>query len=1027
MTSRLGVAWSGRAVCVRARGCRGVRSVGAVVLAACAWPAAYVSPAAGQTFVWIGGQTLNWNQADNWQPAQVPGVDVTGANVVVQTAGGVVQATSTMTLGDLITDVPVRFWGITAIVNTATVTDLILQNATFDVQDVIFNGTTQWNYGLLQGGPGSPAVNQGLILFPTGLGTGTKEIRRKKLTNLAAVEQASGITVTADAEIDNQGQWDLFSNNSSFTNFTPGLGGALFKNSGTLRRNPHGAAIGGSTFSIPFENTGTVVADGVGAEVHLQGGSKVGGSYNVADGGHIRFGFAGAVMHELDSHAQFNGLGEVRINSGVGGSFHIKKEGTLFAAVNPSGTGQGFHVTGGYPILLDGTIHNSGTMRWSQSSISGQGRINNDALLNIAGGTPLEVKLVNMDGGEVRQTSNCFLGSNIEIDNQEGATWFMIDGHLLPQGGSSGNLFRNRGNLTRGPNGNGANLSLALPLLLDGGEIEVHGGGGLRITAGGELKSGTFRVPADGLNLTMESGVYLVTGGVSVDQGSFTGAFRLSATAELRMSGGNFTNNWSTVTSGGTNIEGAITSVGGGGEFINNGKVRLNHGARIGTSAIPAGTYRTHVNTTIDAGFLVEVRGTLFNHGVVIHYGNVHLHGGSVDNVQGGTYLFPQGNSTMHGFGAGAVFNNRQGAKLTRGTGAGQTNFSGTAVLNNEGTVEVKGGTLSVGNCAQVVGNTLTGGHWVIHNPGVLQLGQGVTVLGAGANVELKDGFGPNLWSGMSPATLERNSNLTLDQASMQLPSLHNQGTVHLLPGGSAVIAGPTTNPGGVIIIEPGGNLNSQGPLTNDEDKGILGEIEEVIVISLAGSGGGAQPMITTPALNNNALLIPGGRNAPGPFNLTGTLNQGANGRIHIELGGTVPITEHDQMRIYDGDANLAGVLVVELLAEFAPRAGATFDVLTVTNGSVSGAFDAIHPPPGHRFSATYATDRVVLIYDGASPPGDLNGDGVVNVFDLLILLGAWGPCPPAEPGADGSCPADLHGDGAVDVFDLLILLGNWG
>lgn len=52
--------------------------------------------------------------------------------------------------------------------------------------------------------------------------------------------------------------------------------------------------------------------------------------------------------------------------------------------------------------------------------------------------------------------------------------------------------------------------------------------------------------------------------------------------------------------------------------------------------------------------------------------------------------------------------------------------------------------------------------------------------------------------------------------------------------------------------------------------------------------------------------------------------------------------------------------------------------------------------------------------------PGDLNGDGVVNVSDMLLLLAAWGQC-------DGDCPADLNGDGVVDVSDLLILLSNWG
>jgi subtilisin family serine protease len=57
-----------------------------------------------------------------------------------------------------------------------------------------------------------------------------------------------------------------------------------------------------------------------------------------------------------------------------------------------------------------------------------------------------------------------------------------------------------------------------------------------------------------------------------------------------------------------------------------------------------------------------------------------------------------------------------------------------------------------------------------------------------------------------------------------------------------------------------------------------------------------------------------------------------------------------------------------------------------------------------------------------ASPPGcvgDLNGDGSVDVLDLLILLDAWGPA----AGHD----ADLNGDDAVDVLDLLILLDAWG
>ena len=56
-------------------------------------------------------------------------------------------------------------------------------------------------------------------------------------------------------------------------------------------------------------------------------------------------------------------------------------------------------------------------------------------------------------------------------------------------------------------------------------------------------------------------------------------------------------------------------------------------------------------------------------------------------------------------------------------------------------------------------------------------------------------------------------------------------------------------------------------------------------------------------------------------------------------------------------------------------------------------------------------------------PVGDLDGDGLVAVPDLLALLATWGACP-APP---ASCPADIDGDGVVGAADLLVLLGNWG
>jgi len=72
---------------------------------------------------------------------------------------------------------------------------------------------------------------------------------------------------------------------------------------------------------------------------------------------------------------------------------------------------------------------------------------------------------------------------------------------------------------------------------------------------------------------------------------------------------------------------------------------------------------------------------------------------------------------------------------------------------------------------------------------------------------------------------------------------------------------------------------------------------------------------------------------------------------------------------------------------------------------------------------AVAVTPGPFTIFNPNLIPGDVNGDGVVNTDDLLLLLESWGPCP--DPPAD--CPADFDGNGVVNTADLLILLAHWG
>jgi hypothetical protein len=94
------------------------------------------------------------------------------------------------------------------------------------------------------------------------------------------------------------------------------------------------------------------------------------------------------------------------------------------------------------------------------------------------------------------------------------------------------------------------------------------------------------------------------------------------------------------------------------------------------------------------------------------------------------------------------------------------------------------------------------------------------------------------------------------------------------------------------------------------------------------------------------------------------------------------------------------------------------FVALAIGSGlTTPGAFQEQHPGGGAAYVARWDMQDPPM----TAHPSDINGDGVVDVLDLLILLDAWGACKSCD------CPADLNGDCAIDVLDLLFLLDNWG
>jgi len=101
-------------------------------------------------------------------------------------------------------------------------------------------------------------------------------------------------------------------------------------------------------------------------------------------------------------------------------------------------------------------------------------------------------------------------------------------------------------------------------------------------------------------------------------------------------------------------------------------------------------------------------------------------------------------------------------------------------------------------------------------------------------------------------------------------------------------------------------------------------------------------------------------------------------------------------------------------------------DVPTISNTiicgnsdeQVGGDVDEINYEWGNCIAESCNDSNGDEIPDECKCLADINGDGYVNISDLLIVIDQWGL---------PNSPADLNQDGIVDVSDLLIVVGNWG
>jgi len=151
------------------------------------------------------------------------------------------------------------------------------------------------------------------------------------------------------------------------------------------------------------------------------------------------------------------------------------------------------------------------------------------------------------------------------------------------------------------------------------------------------------------------------------------------------------------------------------------------------------------------------------------------------------------------------------------------------------------------------------------------------------------------------------------------------------------------------------------------------------------------------------------------------TLGPGA--RVLYESSGQQPGVATDLLFV-DGEIDLNGSLILTLKDGFQPSLGLVLSMVQA-NGQISGTFSNFVLPDisgkGIAWNVVQNDQNLLLsvIFDPSEIMADVNGDGAVNFLDLLAILLAFGPCPPAP----AACPADLNGDGVVDFTDVVFWL----
>jgi hypothetical protein len=517
--------------------------------------------------------------------------------------------------------------------------------------------------------------------------------------------------------------------------------------------------------------------------------------------------------------------------------------------------------------------------------------LGNGGEINLAYGATLRAR-TNPANGIALGNAGVITLNGINNGNIGGVAWLIV---------GNGSFVNNGGQILMGDSINNVIIGIN-----NGDSFLITPAGQIR--GGGQLNSGSYpalNIVNQGLIEATQSNPLTI--GVADFQNSFlrnTGTLRGRGPGTLRISSAY--NN------------GSVNNTGGTIEAIENGIVRLKPGVTVigGTLATSGGgtirgdfpggsggTFKDVVNTgtmAISQDEIFGLAGTFTNNGLVRLDGNVDdltgLHIRDANVILAGNGLFAMNGGSIAGDNAGKTATVMPGLTI-RGQGRIGTytgsNFYGLNVVNR-GLIDATGPLRVIVSTARNQGMTNDGGTLRASNGGQLNFLAG------------EGGWGPGSVVNNSGGIIEALGNGNL-----------------LFTGGATL-----TNNAGAKIDLNGGTLTVEAGL--DLNGG-----------SLVGNG-----TIEGAVRNNGGIVAPG--HSAGKLTLNGNYTQNANGTLNMEIGGTAPGTEYDQLRV-NGTATLGGTLNVSLINGFRPAVGDIFQI--IAPNAFAGSFAAINT---NGFTATF-------------------------------------------------------------------------